>query len=214
MKKNIFSILTAVLLITALSSCKNEEVTNNEKITKIELKTQPLSINDVVLIADRIGELNLVNSNFNGDRIPQKSKEEEELQKIITPLIENGERLYQELIGQLIKTDEWKNLSENEKSEILNLSDTQKAQLSLIFINIPSHNNSQMQKIAPILKSNIAVSCIASALGISAINDIISGTAGLMTVESGLQLLKVMGKRYLGYIGLAIAVYEFVECVS
>ena len=94
MKKNIFSILTAVLLITALSSCKNEEVTNNEKITKIELKTQPLSINDVVLIADRIGELNLVNSNFNGDRIPQKSKEEEELQKIITPLIENGERLY------------------------------------------------------------------------------------------------------------------------
>ena len=99
MKKNIFSILTAVLLITALSSCKNEEVTNNEKITKIELKTQPLSINDVVLIADRIGELNLVNSNFNGDRIPQKSKEEEELQKIITPLIENGERLYQELIG-------------------------------------------------------------------------------------------------------------------
>ena len=87
MKKNIFSILTAVLLITALSSCKNEEVTNNEKITKIELKTQPLSINDVVLIADRIGELNLVNSNFNGDRIPQKSKEEEELQKIITPLI-------------------------------------------------------------------------------------------------------------------------------
>ena len=100
MKKNIFSILTAVLLITALSSCKNEEVTNNEKITKIELKTQPLSINDVVFIADRIGELNLVNSNFNGDRIPQKSKEEEELQKIITPLIENGERLYQELIGQ------------------------------------------------------------------------------------------------------------------
>ena len=59
MKKNIFSILTAVLLITALSSCKNEEVTNNEKITKIELNTQPLSINDVVLIADRIGELNL-----------------------------------------------------------------------------------------------------------------------------------------------------------
>ena len=157
MKKNIFSILTAVLLITALSSCKNEEVTNNEKITKIELKTQPLSINDVVLIADRIGELNLVNSNFNGDRIPQKSKEEEELQKIITPLIENGERLYQELIGQLIKTDEWKNLSENEKSEILNLSDTQKAQLSLIFINIPSLYHNSVEKFSVKWNRNIII---------------------------------------------------------
>ena len=71
-----------------------------------------------------------------------------------------------------------------------------------------------MQKVAPIQKTNRAVSCLASALGISAINDIISGTIALTTVETGLQLLKVMGKRYLGYIGLAIAVYEFVECVS
>ena len=211
MKKTFFFFLISLLFI--FSSCKNEEIKNGEIISKIELKTQPLSINDVVSIADKIGELNLVNSNLNGERIPQKS-DEEEVQKIITPLIENGEQLYQEMIDQLSETDEWKNLSENEKLEILNMSDTQKAQLSLFFINFPSQSNTQMQKIAPIQKSNRAVSCIASALGISAINDIISGTAGLMTVESGLQLLKVMGKRYLGYIGLAIAVYEFVECVS
>lgn len=207
------TLLILLLLLLSLSSCNNEEVVNNEKITKVEFKTQPLSINDVVSIANRLEKANLVTNSLGGQRVIKKSNEEE-IQEIIAPLIENGKQLYAEMISQIKKTDEWNNLSEIEKSEILNLSDTQKAQISLCFISFPSQSNSSMQKVAPIQKTNRAVSCLASALGISAINDIISGTIALTTVETGLQLLKVMGKRYLGYIGLAIAVYEFVECVS
>lgn len=119
------------------------------------------------------------------------------------------------MINQLKTTGEWNKLSENDKSEILNMSDAQKAQLSLLLVDfsVENDNNNKMQKI-PAIQKNRAVSCLGVALGISAVNDIISGTAALMTVETGVQLLKVMGKRYLGYLGLAIAVYEFVDCIS
>lgn len=43
---------------------------------------------------------------------------------------------------------------------------------------------------------------------------IVTGTKGLITARTGLQILKSLEIRYLGYIGLAIAVYDFVDCVS
>lgn len=43
---------------------------------------------------------------------------------------------------------------------------------------------------------------------------IVTGTKGLITARTGLQILKPLEIRYLGCIGLAIAVYDFVDCVS
>ena len=112
------TLLILLLLLLSLSSCNNEEVVNNEKITKVEFKTQPLSINDVVSIANRLEKANLVTNSLGGQRVIQKSNEEE-IQEIIASLIENGKQLYAEMISQIKKTDEWNNLSEIEKSEIL-----------------------------------------------------------------------------------------------
>ncbi len=56
--------------------------------------------------------------------------------------------------------------------------------------------------------------CIAAALGLNIIDDLISNTAALMTVQGTTQLLKTLGKRYLGWIGVGIAVYEFGNCMD
>lgn len=160
-------------------------------------------------IANEISKLNLPSNNLKSI----SKNDEAQIEKIITPLINNGEQLFSEIITQLKETKEWKELTENEKADILNMSSEQKAQLSLFFMSYSSENKSQTLKATELRKSK-AVSCLASALGITAINDIVSGIGALMTAEKGLQVLKIMGKRYLGYIGLAIAVYEFVDCVS
>ncbi|MCD6346800.1 MAG: hypothetical protein J7L96_05200 [Bacteroidales bacterium] len=59
------------------------------------------------------------------------------------------------------------------------------------------------------------ISCASTALGIAAIREIITTTGALITVQSTVALLKVLARRYgFGYIGLAIAIYEFADCMN
>ena len=59
------------------------------------------------------------------------------------------------------------------------------------------------------------VDCLLDAFGVSdivnQINDILDGN-GSITVS--IQIIKKIGRRYLGWIGLAVAVYEFGDCMN
>ena len=58
------------------------------------------------------------------------------------------------------------------------------------------------------------ISCISAALGLTIIDGLISNTATLMTVQGVTELLTTLGKRYLGWIGVGVAVYEFGSCMD
>ncbi len=60
-----------------------------------------------------------------------------------------------------------------------------------------------------------ALSCALSALsGYEGFEKLFSGTASLMTAMDMISILKGVLKRYIGYIGIAVAVYEFGNCVG
>lgn len=208
MKHLFFVLVVSFLLFT---SCKNEEIIKEKQVDKIEIKTKTLSFGDISIMAESLRKLNIVEIKANALSVKQSN--EEEIQQIILPLIENGNQIHKELIDKLIGTFEWNSLPESEKSEILNMSDTQKAQVALFYITYPLNSTDHQYK-ATAISNEEALHCLSAAVGLTAIETIISGSAALTTVETTVALLKVMGKRYLGYIGLALAIYEFVECVS
>ncbi|GEM_PF-6976828 len=37
---------------------------------------------------------------------------------------------------------------------------------------------------------------------------------GLMSAQTGVQIIKAVGKRYSGFFGVAVAVISFVDCMS
>ena len=59
--------------------------------------------------------------------------------------------------------------------------------------------------------SDIVHDCIGVALGIAGIK---SAITGIFTVEKGISLLRIMGRRYLSYIGIAWMIWDFSDCVS
>ena len=56
------------------------------------------------------------------------------------------------------------------------------------------------------------VSCLSAALGVRAVREL--GLSGVMSAQGAVQIIKAVGKRYLGYIGLAIMVHDFIDCMS
>ena len=211
MKKNLF-ILSFLSLLFIFVSCErngNDVNIEEKKVENIKLNTSILSFDDVKVISEKLKKLNFVSASINGQRVILQLSEDEII-KTIQPLIDNGTQLHLELINQLEGTEEWNCLTEIEKSELINMSDTQKAEISLFYTAYTSESFNQMQAIS----RETALHCLSAAVGLTAIDTIISGTAALMTVESAVAILKVAGKRMLGYVGLALAVYEFVECVS
>lgn len=58
--------------------------------------------------------------------------------------------------------------------------------------------------------------CLADAFGIGkwSLSQYISGTKTLMTARTGLVIAKAFAKRTLGWIGVAIAVYDYSQCMK
>jgi len=56
--------------------------------------------------------------------------------------------------------------------------------------------------------------CVSTALGIGAIRDLVMNTAALGTVETTMAAIRLIGRRYIGWIGVAWMVMDFVDCMN
>lgn len=127
---------------------------------------------------------------------------------LLEPLVYSGGTLYNSLIGQVINSSEWSNLTSQEQSYILNFSPQQKAMLEVLFQAASKDFSSSSE-------TPRWVHCGVSALGFeSAYGIFVKAFRVGMSASTALQVLRFVGLRYLGYVALAIAVYEFVECIS
>jgi hypothetical protein len=118
-------------------------------------------------------------------------------------------------------------LKTNYHDTICSISDGKSANIILGGLVIAIHEQNQygntsllMTKSNSLLRTNSApysqaIHCaLAAVTGYEGIEKLLTGTASLMSGTEVLALLKGVLKRYVGYIGIAIAVYEFGGCMG
>lgn len=204
MKKISTFVLSICILILASSCQKREPVIESDFLSSI--KTKPLSFEIVENISTKIK----ANKSFMSVSIEKNKNTEAEIKSIVTPLIKNGKEIHNELLLNLKSSQEWNGLTNKEKETLINFSDVQLAELSLIFIEL--QNNITLREEDDWTEVR---SCLSGALGLGELYYLlVQNPRALATARGTLSLLKHIGGRYLGYIGLGLAIFDFADCIS
>jgi hypothetical protein len=203
--KKISTFVLSICILMFSSSCqKKESITEPNFLSTF--KTKPLSFQVVENISTKIK----ANNSFMSLDIEKNKKTEAEFKSIVTPLINNGKEIHNELLLNLKSSQEWNSLTNKEKETLTNFSDVQLAELSLIFIEL--QNNITLREEDDWTEVR---SCLSGALGLGELYYLlVQNPRALATARGTLSLLKHIGGRYLGYIGLGLAIYDFVDCIS
>ena len=204
MKKISTFVLSICILILASSCQKRESVIESDIFSSI--KTKPLSFDVVENISIKLKG----NKPFMSVDIEKNKNNEAEIKNSVAPLIHNGKEIHNELLLNLKSSQEWNGLTNKEKETLINFSDVQLAELSLIFIEL--QNNITLREEDDWTEVR---SCLSGALGLGELYYLlVQNPRALATARGTLSLLKHIGGRYLGYIGLGLAIYDFVDCIS
>ena len=204
MKKYLKFVL-ALFVFVFLSSCqKKESVIESDSIFHFD--TKPLSFKVIENISASIKEM----KSFQTTSIKSSKFNESQIKNIIKPLVENGKQIHNELIEHLRSSPAWTSLSIQEKELLINFRDVQFAELSLVFVEL--QNNITLREDDT---WNSVRSCLSGALGFGELYYLlIENPRGLATARGTFALLKHIGGRYLGYIGLGLAILDFADCIS
>lgn len=223
MKSRLLTLGLALSVLTFSLSCSKE----NKPIEKIELNTKGLSFNSIKDINTQLLQTKFGEKKSTLPRSVTPNSEitdieaEPIIRPVVTPLIETGKQIHADMIQQLAGTYEWQLLTDEEKTIIMNFDDQQMSELALFFTQQPTIVTEAVSTIPRKVDWDNVFKCASSALGISEAYNIYQNTMLLMSKEgmemmaakSAVQLLKTIGRRYLGWIGLAYAVVTFVDCV-
>lgn len=217
LRKPYFAILMTIIFMSPIfSSCSNElnnqiiSMTSDEKLidlSKHNLKKETFDkiMNKVIVTYQKKVINNNSNDNekvisldfLNRDEFVELEKE---IQEILEPLVDNGREIRDELVSNLTGNDQ-------DIEELSNLDDSQLVQLSMAMNTLSGKND-------PSWTESQVVSCIGAALGINEAVELLSNTAQLATVEGTKKAVKLILKRYVGWIGLAVAIYSFADCME
>lgn len=130
---------------------------------------------------------------------------DEEASQILDPLILDGKNI-QDIIIKTVSIEE-SDISEEDLLNLMNLTEPELATLSFIVYQLNS-NNIETRAV----DTDRVLSCLGVAVGISSIKNL--SLSGLVTAKTAMQVAKAVGKRYLGYIGVAIMIYDFADCIG
>ena len=121
----------------------------------------------------------------------------EALEEFLEPLVESGVMIQEAMLSS-------GSLTEEEEEIARNATEVELAQLSLALSASQDSRNEW--------NTDRVISCISVALGIRAMAEIAANIARFVTVEGAVKALKLIGKRYLGWIGIAVC--SFGECID
>lgn len=207
--KTIHVILYKVLIVfIVISSCtKKEELAKN----RFDLSDKVLQTEEVKAVAEKINDI-IVKAK---SEVMPLSKIEREYENALSVLVDNGKVLYKEIIDYIELNDEVQ-LTDDEINQLSNINDQHLVELSLImsFVFSENVNDEQVMKNFEGWDVDRAIGCIGVALGINEIAGLISNTSQLTTIHGTTQLLKTIGRRYLGWVGVAVGVYSFGRCLD
>lgn len=221
MKKILYLLLVAFFTV----SCSKDDVKINDVKYCLELQST-MSSNTLQDIMDKIGSLPLSRNedSFVNDVYIDSCKQ------ILKPLIDDGRFIQRDIIAQ---SDSLKILGvdieiDEDIEYVRNLSEDELATLSFIVYNV---NTVDIQLLEPIKNAELIeetpfsnpvqyetgsqarlVSCLSAAVGLTALKEL--GIGGVVTATSVRKALLAIGKRYLGYVGVAIMIYDFTMCMG
>ena len=197
MKFKFFSII-AIITTLLNTSCSKEEISNPENF---DLSSKVLKFEEIEKIAVQVSG---IQNRLSTSRVDEATAEAE-IREAMLPLIENGEVLHNEIISQLNLNDPNFELTSEEIDHVENMDEKELAQLSLIVSSAYGKANANY---------DMVMNCLGAALGINEIYGLIQNTAQLATATGTMQVVKLIIRRYVGWIGVAVAVYSFSNCMG
>lgn len=136
---------------------------------------------------------------------------EDEAKDILDPFTEEGYNIQQE-IEDAYESGEIE-LSQEDYETLTSLEDEELAALALVYY-LYDEDEIDIDGLEVRITKDRFINCMAVATGLDIAKSLINGTVELMTVRSALAIAKALVKRYYGYIGIALAVIEFIDCVD
>lgn len=129
---------------------------------------------------------------------------EDSCKKALQPLIKDGEQIRKQIIFQA-------NISNKAIADSLdflkNMSESELAALSFVVYNLNQINDTGTRSS---LTSNKLRSCVAFAVGLDGLSNL--SLRGVISATTLRRALFAIGKRYLGYIGIALMIADFYDC--
>ncbi len=215
--KRTFSILFLAFL---LCSCSQTESTDTQEPSQmIEVS---MTRSDFNLAYQKISSIVHV-----GTRVSANMLTEEKAKEVFKPFTEEGLAIRE----QLMQSSDFQELSESEQESIKQLSESQLAAMVVIFSSLSETTTDKPIDPKDLIPSERITAekvgrCALSASGITEIRDIlrksitdsglynvVKGTKMLINAKTLGQMAKAIAKRYLGYIGVAIFIYDFSKCL-
>lgn len=192
--------MSIIAIITTLlnTSCSKEEISNPENF---DLSSKVLKFEEIEKIAVQVSG---IQNRLSTSRVDEATAEAE-IREAMLPLIENGEVLHNEIINQLNLNDPNFELTSEEIDHVENMDEKELAQLSLIVSSAYGRAS---------VNYDMVMNCLGAALGINEIYGLIQNTAQLATATGTMQVVKLIIRRYVGWIGVAVAVYSFSNCMG
>lgn len=205
MKK--LSILSVLLIGTLcmFTSCSNDEetteVAKQETVIKTTLTAETVA--STIDEIDKLYEQEIRTRDVGG--VPAMT--EEKAKELLDPYIEEGKNVREQILADMRANPTDYPIGSG--IELSQMSDDQLAELGFI---VNDYNTSPKIVAYGLPKW---FDCLGSAFGLGrdGFSAYINGTKQLMTARAGLAIAKALDKRTLGMIGVAIAVYEYYDCM-
>jgi len=198
----------------------NSKLASQANEESFELKTKPLSKKKIQSIAKQL-QSKKAKTSFTTGRIDIVEPvaiidDVAEVQIILEPLIQNGRELHTEIISKITSSEDWLLLTATEKNAILYMTNDQLGELALIYstVNLAEWQTEPAQEELRIDLGTVR-SCLSGALGLGDLYYlVVENPKALLSARGAIKILKHVGLRYLGVIGLGLAVWDFVDCIS
>lgn len=206
-----FTLFALLLLSIFLSSCSSDKdyLYDNDQINSSLVLRSSITTKKL----DNIHEDIVAQYYFNSDntRGEEAFKDETNCKRIIKPLINDGEDIKQQIL-----TDNSLILTEEERIFFESLEEEDLAILSIMILDAAYDDqctditlDEQFDTRGNLDGSKVR-SCLAFALGVSAIQEL--ALKKVITAATLRSTLLAIGKRYLGYIGVTLMVFDFYDC--
>lgn len=200
--------LSMSILSTSLTSCSNdnlnEDVALQNDSNYLKRQTQDSSFKVKFLEYETLKNLALGVNEIQNSNLSDNEKEIL-IKETLEPMILNGKEIHQEILNQVDLKDPRFELSQDDIDQITSMDDLELAQLSFVYSSA---------NVSAEWDTDTVMNCLGAALGISEIYGLIQNTAQLATAQGAVRVLKLLARRYIGWVGVAVAVYSFGNCMD
>lgn len=196
-KLNLIYLLLVVFLCACSSSDEEAFVSVQNEQISLELKSS-LSQDSYQVASEHL--LSFVNTRAT-------LNDEDSCREALKLFVEDGELIQKQILEQADTLDEH---LKDSLDFLKNLSGEELASLSFIVYNASVLENECEQATRSNFPPSRLRSCLGAAIGLPAIGEI--GVGGVIRAATLRRALFAIGKRYLGYIGVALMVADFYDC--